>query len=253
MGLGDIFTLIYDDKKVQAALVVGGLVVTWYIWTNYAKQDEHTAILVPSIIEQWRNNCAPQNTKENRSDFLRFWRGGGISLLTVEDGEAKLKPLDPPPDSAAHEDVLKLINEILTPHIKASEAPVSETSLRVLKCIGICNMVDYILSNGEIPAAYQPHFVIQCMGKGNASSIRVISNAFIGNPKGVGTDKYTDTRLRLASSNLLYGDVSFIVARFPTKHETIHDVLKEDIGALYFETVLNDEIAYGQYSNKYEH
>ena len=69
----------------------------------------------------------------------------------------------------------------------------------------------------------------------------------------MGANKYSQTRLRMASSNLLYGDVSFIVSQIPTKHEVIHDVLNEDIRAKYFQTVVNEEIAYGEYSNEYVH
>jgi len=251
MGLRDILNFVSKDKKVQVALVVGGLVATWYFWTTFGKQDKKEAILIPEIVEQWKSNCLEECTKENKNDFLRFWRGSAISLITLERNEIDFKPLDRPAASASHEDVPKLVSEFLAPHIKG--ARISEVSSRVIKNIGVGNMTDYILSKGELPSAKQPHFVILCIEKGSASSVRVVSNAFIGSAKGMGANKYSETRLRMASSNLLYGDVSFIVSQIPTKHEVIHDVLNEDIRAKYFQTVVNEEIAYGEYSKQYVH
>jgi len=143
------------------------------------------------------------------------------------------------------------VSEFLAPHIKVAQ--ISEVSSRVIKNIGVGNMADYIISKGDLPSAQQPHFVILFSGKGSASSVRVVSNAFIGSAKGMGSKKYSDTRLRMASSNLLYGDVSFIVSQIPTEHRVIDEVLNEDISAKYFQTVVNEEIAYGKYSKEYVH
>jgi len=251
MGLLDILSYVITDRKVQVAIVVGGLVAAWYLWPTSGKQAKKEAILLPAIVEQWKSDCPEECTKENKNDFLRFWRGSAISLITLESNEIDFKPLNRPADSASHEDVPKLVREFLAPHIKGAQ--ISEVSLRVIKNIGVGNMTDYILSKGELPSAQQPHFVILCIVKGSVSSVRVVSNAFIGGAKGMGADKYSETRLRMASSNLIYGDVSFIVSEIPTKHEVIHDVLNEDIRAKYFQTVINEEIAYGEYSNEYVH
>jgi len=251
MGLRDILNFVKNNKKVQVAIVVGVLVVTWYFWTTFGTQDKKEAISIPEIVEQWKSNCPEECTNENKNDFLRFWRGSAISLITLERNEIDFKPLDRPAASASLEGVPKLVSEFLAPHIKGAQ--ISEVSSRVIKNIGVGNMIDYILSKGELPSAQQPHFVILCIEKGSASSVRVVSNAFIGIAKGMGPNKYSETRLRMASSNLLYGDVSFIVSQIPTKHEVIHDVLNEDIRAKYFQTVVNEEIAYGEYSKQYVH
>jgi hypothetical protein len=233
MGLRYILEVVYNDRNVQVALLVGGLIASGYIWSTFNKQEAPANALV---IEQWENKNPEQCTKENLSDFLRFWKGRAISVLTAVNEEVKLTPLNRPPESATHEVVLKLLNETLVPYIKG--VSVSKLSVRIVQNIGIGNMVDYLMSKGELPSAYQPHFVIQVTGQDSTSSVRVISNAFIGSAKGIGKEKYTEVKLCMTSSNLLGDNVKFVVSQIPTKLKTIRECLNEDFKKNYFQNVV---------------